>query len=609
VQTNEDNTSLNAKISGLQRKWNDICQHLHQNKSLPEMNVSQTLTSFQSPFHEGFRFGRGTSNVNGIHCSNPIPYMSKELPTSFPSKQMLPFSQPFDTNLSAKDKAVHVPKVSKFDIQSPLLDHKSSSSLTPVTTDLVLGTTYTPVIHEPDTPKLNDHKKHLQHLSDSLSTDFDTVNESTSNQIARSSSYSGPNSDSIFEMVDFKSLYKLLTEKVPLQDEAIYAIIRIMTLCRSGAVKHSQSNSNVRADTWFSFLGPDRVGKRKIASALAETLFGSKQSLISVDLSSQERFQPSNSIFECHDVLRRKTVVDYIAGELSKKPRSFVLLENIDKADILVQNSLFQAIRTGKFPYSHGREISINNSIFVVTSSVFKASGYFDSEKETKMFNEERIVEAKRCQIELSLGQASEDVMRSGSTTVRVAKRKGSFLNKRKLVESSNSNEKVTCKTMKHVREARSYLDLNMPLEEEVEEEIDYNDCESDSVVQKPEAWLNDFLDQIDGKVVFKPFNFDYLAEQVIECIDKQFQTTFGSKFVLEIDYDVMLQILAAFWLSDKKKSVEDWIEHVLGNSFVEAQKKYQNAAECVMKLVKCESIFVEEQATGVCLPARINLK
>ncbi|MCI28400.1 ATP-dependent Clp protease ATP-binding subunit clpL, partial [Trifolium medium] len=149
-------------------------------------------------------------------------------------------------------------------------------------------------------------------------------------------------------------------------------------------------------------------------------------------------------------MLRRKTVVDYIAGELSKKPRSFVLLENIDKADILVQNSLFQAVRTGKFPYSHGREISINNSIFVVTSSVFKDNGYSDLEKEPKMFNEERILEAKRCQIELSLGQASEDVMRSSSTIVRVAKRKGSFQNKRKLVESSNnSNEKVTSKTMK----------------------------------------------------------------------------------------------------------------------------------------------------------------
>jgi hypothetical protein len=36
---------------------------------------------------------------------------------------------------------------------------------------------------------------------------------------------------------------------------------------------------------------------------------------------------------------------------------------------------------------------------------MLKASGCFDLEKETK-----------RCQLELSLGQASEDVMRSSST-------------------------------------------------------------------------------------------------------------------------------------------------------------------------------------------------
>jgi len=80
--------------------------------------------------------------------------------------------------------------------------------------------------------------------------------------------------------------------------------------------------------------------------------------------------------------------------------------------------------------------------------------------------------------------------------------RKGTFLNKRKLVQtkSSDSNEKVTSKIMKRVREVpRSYLDLNMPLEE-VEEEIDYDDCENETLVQNYEAWLNDILHQIDGK-------------------------------------------------------------------------------------------------------------
>jgi len=46
------------------------------------------------------------------------------------------------------------------------------------------------------------------------------------------------------------------------------------------------------------------------------------------------------------------------------------------------------------------------------------------------------------------------------------------------------------------------------------------------------------------GKMVFRQFNFDLPVEQVIECIDKHFQT-FGSEFVLEIDYEVMSQILA----------------------------------------------------------------
>nr|AFK37138.1 unknown [Lotus japonicus] len=149
-----------------------------------------------------------------------------------------------------------------------------------------------------------------------------------------------------------------------------------------------------------------------------------------------------------------------------------------------------------------------------------------------------------------------------------------------------------------------------MPLEE-VDKDNNDSDCENQSMVENSEAWLSDFCDQIDGEVVFKPFNFDSLAEQVIECVETRFQRTFGSEFLLEIDYEVMAQILAAAWLSDKKKSVEDWIEHVVGRSFAEARQKYHHhhpAAEYVMKLVNCESIFVEEQALGVCLPARINL-
>ncbi|KAE9615149.1 hypothetical protein Lalb_Chr04g0252251 [Lupinus albus] len=87
-----------------------------------------------------------------------------------------------------------------------------------------------------------------------------------------------------------------------------------------------------------------RVGKMKFASSLAEDMFGNTESLTSVDLSSQGRLYTLNSTFETqkshrHYVLGRKTVVDYIAGELSRKPHSVVFLENVDEIDFLGETS------------------------------------------------------------------------------------------------------------------------------------------------------------------------------------------------------------------------------------------------------------------------------
>ncbi|KAK7275997.1 hypothetical protein RIF29_17126 [Crotalaria pallida] len=635
AKTNEDNTSVNTKILECQKKWSDICQSLHHTRSLPEFDISQTR--YQAPPLEDLRFGSGfkecsstsDTSIKELQCSGAISFMPQQLHSTYLLKQLSSVPVPLGT-VGISTGNYHVPNVSEIQqssLQIPLvapspmtnmsmLDHRLSSSLPPVTTDLGLGTLYTSAAQEPDTPKLQDHKKHLQHLSDSHSTDCDAMNENTSHQIARSSpSCSGPYLEGKFDSVDFKSLNKLLTEKVGWQNEAICAINRTLFLCKSGAGKHR--GSRVRADIWFAFVGPDRLGKRKIASSFAEVIFGNTESLISVDLSSLDRLYPLNSVFEsqksyCHDVLRRKTVVDYIAGELSKKPHSVVFLENVDKADFLVQTSLLHAIRTGKFPDSHGREISIGNSIFIVTSTVCKGNNGSFALEESKMFSEEKILEAQRYQMQLLLGHTSEDAKRSGSTNVKVVSRKGyskpTFLNKRKLADGSGWREEASSKRQKQDSEAsRSYLDLNMPVEE-VEELINDNDHESKSVVKDSESWLSDLCNQIDEKVVFKPFNFDALAEKVLRQIGIQFERSFGSECQLEIDYEVMAQILAAAWLSEKKNAINDWVEGVLRRGFIEAQQKYHPASQCVMKLVKCEAIFVEEHAPGVCLPARINL-
>ena len=86
-----------------------------------------------------------------------------------------------------------------------------------------------------------------------------------------------------------------------------------------------------------------------------------------MDLSFQDGMINSDTIYsrrEMNDFIkfRGKTLVDCLAKELTKKPLSIAFLENVDKADLLAQNSLSQAIRTSKLSDSHGREISINNT-------------------------------------------------------------------------------------------------------------------------------------------------------------------------------------------------------------------------------------------------------
>jgi len=49
----------------------------------------------------------------------------------------------------------------------------------------------------------------------------------------------------------------------------------------------------------LAFLRPDRLGKRKIASVLAGTIFGNAENLIFVDLGLQDTYYPLYSVFEC----------------------------------------------------------------------------------------------------------------------------------------------------------------------------------------------------------------------------------------------------------------------------------------------------------------------
>ncbi|KAK6935725.1 hypothetical protein RJ641_032755 [Dillenia turbinata] len=613
AKAKDDSTALNAKLIGLEKKWNDICLRLHQTQPCP-LPVNSQLKSdnvcTDSRFVSNLKESNSRSSsldesgYENQNLSLPVDTQNISPPRANGSISPLcgvknaDLHQKVSVSISLQLEA-NVPPLSRCTLPnlSVPLDNPSPSSVTSVTTDLGLGTLYAPICHEPKNSRLQDHSECVQNRPGSVSTEHDDASENSSYRRAKISSCCGLDSGGQLDPKDFKSLWGALTEKVGRQDEAICLISHTVTRCRMGNEKFR--GAKPRRDVWLHFLGCDIVGKRKIAAALAEILFGSRENLIFIDLRTQGGISNPLSLVCRQDLngydarFRGKTVVDFIATELCKKPHSVVFLENIDSADLLAQSSLSQAIRTGKFPDSHRREISISDTIFVTTST--KNSLY---RKEGTEYTEERILRAKNCQIKIIVESISGDTTRSG-IDVNVLANRESEVNSTGPQEPSEFQERA-CK-----RSRKTFLDLNLPVQG-IEEDCGYVSCESDSISENSEAWLEEFYEQVDEKVELKPFDFDSRAKKLMEKIMYSFRETMGSKCLLEVHPEVMGQLLAAAWLSDRMMAVEDWIDQVMCRSFVEARQKYGPAARTMIKLVACENLFVEEHAPGICLPARI---
>ncbi|TIQ02264.1 MAG: AAA family ATPase, partial [Mesorhizobium sp.] len=112
------------------------------------------------------------------------------------------------------------------------------------------------------------------------------------------------------------------------------------------------------------------VGKTETALALAETLYGGEQNLISINMSE---FQ------EAHTVSTLKGAppgyVGYGKGGIlteavRRKPYSVILLDEVEKAHPDVHEIFFQVFDKGMMDDSEGRRIDFKNTLILLTSNV-----------------------------------------------------------------------------------------------------------------------------------------------------------------------------------------------------------------------------------------------
>ncbi|WP_010585289.1 type VI secretion system ATPase TssH [Schlesneria paludicola] len=120
----------------------------------------------------------------------------------------------------------------------------------------------------------------------------------------------------------------------------------------------------------FMLCGPSGVGKTETALALAESLYGGEQNLITINMSE---FQ------EAHTVSTLKGAppgyVGYGEGgrlteAVRRKPYSVVLLDEVEKAHADVHEIFFQVFDKGIMEDGEGRQIDFKNTLILLTSNV-----------------------------------------------------------------------------------------------------------------------------------------------------------------------------------------------------------------------------------------------
>ena len=148
------------------------------------------------------------------------------------------------------------------------------------------------------------------------------------------------------------------------QDEAIEAV--------SKAIRRSRSplKDPRRPGGSFIFLGPTGTGKTELAKTLAEYLFGSKDALISFDMSEfASQYEVSKLIGSPPGYVGHEE-----GGQLTKavrrNPYSVVLFDEIEKAHPDIFNVLLQVLDEGRLTDGQGKTVDFRNTVIIMTSNV-----------------------------------------------------------------------------------------------------------------------------------------------------------------------------------------------------------------------------------------------
>nr|CAB3480535.1 unnamed protein product [Digitaria exilis] len=349
----------------------------------------------------------------------------------------------------------------------------------------------------------------------------------------------------ISDIDSFKRLLKGLTEKVSWQSDAASAIAAVVIQCRSGSGK--RRNIGTRGDMWLLFVGPDQAGKRKMVNALSELMVNTQP--VVVNFGGDSRLGKDGNGLNAG--FWGKTSLDRVTEAVRQNPFSVIVLEGIDQVDVVVRGKIKRAMETGRLPDSRGREVSLGNVIFVLTTNWLP--GELKGPKfETLLRDEGRMFEvaSSKWQLELSIGDKQvkhrADWLCDDARPAKVAKELSGG-------HGLSLDLNLSVGALDNTEGSRNSSDLS------VEQEQEKGHLALKCTTPAPDS---DLLNLVDDAIVFRPVDFGPFRKNVTECIAAKFESLIGSSNSFRIDEDAIDRMAGSVWLTDEK--IEDWAEKVL---------------------------------------------
>lgn len=161
-----------------------------------------------------------------------------------------------------------------------------------------------------------------------------------------------------------KNLETELHKRVIGQNEAVEAVAKAI---RRGRLGLKDPNRPIGS---FLFLGPTGVGKTELCKALAESLFGTEESMIRIDMSEYMEPHSVSKLIGSPPGYVGFDDGGQLTEKIRRKPYSVILFDEIEKAHPDVMNMLLQILDDGRLTDAQGRTVNFKNTVIIMTSNV-----------------------------------------------------------------------------------------------------------------------------------------------------------------------------------------------------------------------------------------------